>query len=563
MAAMGDGLAPATAAAPLRLPVGDNGWLIIVDDGLLLPGPSPAPCQLVNRVGWPAASCPLPCSSPRPRLESSSWLTPKRPRPANTAADKSSRSSCASFLAGNQPYDSPPPFSNLISPPLLHPAFVSVTRPRPPAEKSCKQQHIPFYDILWAELAARTLHLHYAHRPSTTMIRPQEWLCELSEADEDSEAIAPEAFVQALLSRAYGAAQPRKRALVLVNPHSGTGDAVFKWNRHVRPLLEAARLHLDPVILERGGEATELAEKVDIDRYDTIVACSGDGTPHEIFNGLARRPDAHTALSKIAVSQIPCGSGNAMACNLYGSHHPTHAALAIIKGVVTPMDLISITQADRRIISFLSQSLGLIAESDLGTESLRWMGEARFVIGILTRVFRQRCYPCDLAVKVEVADKEDVRQHYRRHTAAASSRRSAPLRRRREGDSGIGSDSGSGGGVSSRSNGSMSSNGNMGDANAGDAESNGPGLPDLKYGTIRDELPDGWELIPHDKIGNFYCGNVGFWKIYPFFFFVSFFFFFLPRLSGLTQRNGWRRWPSWRPMSTSSRPPSPRTAAWT
>ena len=103
---------------------------------------------------------------------------------------------------------------------------------------------------------------------------------------------------------------------------------------------------------------------MDIDKYDTIIPCSGDGTPHEVFNGLAKRPDAKKALSEIVVGHIPCGSGNAMSCNLYGSHRPTHAALALIKGVVIPIDLISVTQGDAHIISFLSQSLGIVAESD-------------------------------------------------------------------------------------------------------------------------------------------------------------------------------------------------------
>ncbi|KJZ73273.1 hypothetical protein HIM_07277 [Hirsutella minnesotensis 3608] len=337
------------------------------------------------------------------------------------------------------------------------------------------RRSISLYNVLWAELSGAQLTVSYATQSSKAAAKPESWTGQLPDASSKSVA---ESFISALLTLAYGDAQIRKRAYVLVNPNSGPGGALRKWERDVRPLLEAARMELDVVTLTRGGEAVDLVEKVDIEKYDTIMACSGDGTPHEVFNGLAKRPDALKALSKIAVSHIPCGSGNAMSCNLYGSHKPTMAALAIIKGVVTPLDLISITQEDRRFVSFLSQAIGIIAESDLATENLRWMGSARFDLGVFTRVFRRKCYPCDLAVKVEVGDedgKDGIKSHYRNFVSDGSS------------DMAL----------------TTSQNGDQVD---GDEE----GLPPLKHGTVKDKLPEGWELVSHENIGTFYCGNMAY-----------------------------------------------------
>jgi sphingosine kinase len=47
------------------------------------------------------------------------------------------------------------------------------------------------------------------------------------------------------------------------------------------------------------------------------------------------------------------------------------------------VDVLSILQSGKRSFSFLSQCVGLMADIDLGTEHLRWMGSSRFTYGFL------------------------------------------------------------------------------------------------------------------------------------------------------------------------------------
>lgn len=341
---------------------------------------------------------------------------------------------------------------------------------------------IPYYNILWAEIVddCRWLVIDYAGQTRAHHVeaRRAKFAIPDQTLEQSPAGIVDQvaSWLECLLDHAYaGGAARRKRAWVLVNPHAGPGGADKIWEKQVRPIFEAARMTLTVVRTSYSGQAVELAQELNIDDYDVAVPCSGDGLPHEVFNGLAKRPDARRALSKIAVCHIPCGSGNAMSCNLYGTHRPSLAALAIVKGVPTPLDLVSITQGDRRIISFLSQAFGLIAEVDLGTEHLRWMGAARFTFGFLKLAFQKKTYPCDIAVKVEIDDKQAVKKHYReRITSAASDRPNDKQPSDPNGD--------------------------------GDAL----GLPPLKYGTVKDELPEGWELIRCEKLGSLYCGNVSF-----------------------------------------------------
>lgn len=47
------------------------------------------------------------------------------------------------------------------------------------------------------------------------------------------------------------------------------------------------------------------------------------------------------------------------------------------------LDLCSVLQEGKRTMSFMSQAIGMMANVDLGTENLRWMGESRFMLGFI------------------------------------------------------------------------------------------------------------------------------------------------------------------------------------
>jgi sphingosine kinase len=343
---------------------------------------------------------------------------------------------------------------------------------------SANTRAIPFYNVLWAELSATEITIQYALPSSKTVVRAAALNYAIEEGDHRRATI----WINKLLDRSYGEAQKQKRAKVLVNPHSGKGKAEKWYYRDVEPIFSAARCSIDMVKTKYRGEAMEIAEKLDIDGYDMIVSCSGDGLAYEIFNGLGKRPDAKRALGKIAVVHVPCGSGNAMSCNLNGTDSTSLAALAIVKGIKTPVDLTSITQGNTRTLSFLSQSVGIVAETDLGTEHLRWLGPARFTYGFLVRLLGKTVYPCDIAIKCAIEDKLNIREHYRKELdnhEPASERRGHRALSEIEDDA---------------------------SASSGSEE----GLPPLRYGTINDKLPKGWEMVPYDNLGNFYCGNMGY-----------------------------------------------------
>jgi sphingosine kinase len=109
---------------------------------------------------------------------------------------------------------------------------------------------------------------------------------------EDGDVQRATIWINKLLDRSYGEAQKCKRAKVLVNPCSGQGSAEKWYYRDVEPIFAAAKCIFDMVKTKYRGEGIDIAQKIDIDSYDMIVSCSGDGLAHEVFNGLGKRPDA-------------------------------------------------------------------------------------------------------------------------------------------------------------------------------------------------------------------------------------------------------------------------------
>jgi len=279
-------------------------------------------------------------------------------------------------------------------------------------------------------------------------------------------------WTASLLDRAYGSAQRNKRIKLLINPYGGAGKAAKLYTREIEPIFAAARCQVDVERTQYSGHAKEIARNLDVNAYDVLASASGDGLPHEVINGLAMKSNAAEALRKVAVVQLPCGTGNAMSWNLSGTGTPSVAALNIVKGVRTSLDLASVTQGGTRTLSFLSQSVAIVAESDLGTDNIRWMGDARFVVGFLVRLLGKTLYPCEIAVNTKIEDKQEIKRHYA--TLIAERKRSGA------------------------------------DPNLTDPVP-GAGLPPLRYGTPNTPLDTdaGWSpLTSYPNLGNFYCGNM-------------------------------------------------------
>lgn len=102
---------------------------------------------------------------------------------------------------------------------------------------------------------------------------------------------------------------------------------------------------LRPIVAQHGGadwsgtvyptHALELARQAAIDGYDIVVAMGGDGTVHEVVNGLMQAP----VEQRPALGIIPIGSGNDCAHALGLPKDPAQALDHILRSQPSTMDL--------------------------------------------------------------------------------------------------------------------------------------------------------------------------------------------------------------------------------
>ena len=99
------------------------------------------------------------------------------------------------------------------------------------------------------------------------------------------------------------------------------------------------------------------------------------------------RQDRDQFLNSIVLGVIPGGTGNGLVKSLLDRSDEIYgvqeAAYLIVRGKNLKMDLTELDleyEPDRRIYSFLSVAWAVIADCDIDSEVLRWMGSARFTL---------------------------------------------------------------------------------------------------------------------------------------------------------------------------------------
>src|ERR1700719_1474913 len=116
-----------------------------------------------------------------------------------------------------------------------------------------------------------------------------------------------------------------RRATILFNPNSGRRGRDAELN-HAIGVIQCAGVHTELTVCRSSQEATDNAHCAVAAGSDTVFACGGDGTIHDVIQGLAGTP--------VALAILPFGTANALAHDLAIPLRPCAAAQVAVSGKV-------------------------------------------------------------------------------------------------------------------------------------------------------------------------------------------------------------------------------------
>ena len=135
--------------------------------------------------------------------------------------------------------------------------------------------------------------------------------------------------------------QPMRKAALLYNPDSGGSRKRRQTElESVVAMLRSAGVDASLVLTHSSTHAEEQARQAVLAGCDTLFACGGDGTIHNIVQVLAR--------SSVGLAILPMGTANALAHDLGLPMNPTAAAKAAVNGAPRRVALGHIKYFDRR-----------------------------------------------------------------------------------------------------------------------------------------------------------------------------------------------------------------------
>ena len=186
----------------------------------------------------------------------------------------------------------------------------------------------------------------------------------------------------------------KDRFFAIVNPAAGGGRSAKLAGPALAGLREKG-LKVDVVASTGPGHAVALAREAYEQGYRRFIAVGGDGTAHEILNGVYERAAGH---DRIALGFLPLGTGNSFLRDFTKEGAPA-SLQAMLEGRTRPVDLLRLTHAHGTTYSFNLLSVGFTA--DVGALTNRYFkpfGYLGYLLGVFVRVvqlrrrvFRLRC----------------------------------------------------------------------------------------------------------------------------------------------------------------------------
>ena len=185
--------------------------------------------------------------------------------------------------------------------------------------------------------------------------------------------------------------------LVIINPTAGSGDTRKRWPGAIVALREAG-LRPEYVLTDAPGHATVLAQQAGLDGYDAVIAMGGDGTAHEVANGLLR------VASPPPLALLQTGTGRDLSRLLALPDSLEAQARLIARGDTQRIDVgycrytnADQTQEERAFLLLAGAGFtSAVIDRSLGLK--RWLGGPAYFVAALRELLHAKARPARLTL---------------------------------------------------------------------------------------------------------------------------------------------------------------------
>jgi len=182
--------------------------------------------------------------------------------------------------------------------------------------------------------------------------------------------------------------------LAIVNPAAGGGRSAKLAGPQLARLKQKG-LRVDAIASTAPGHAAQLASEAYDQGYRRFLAVGGDGTAHEIINGIFSREGP---TERIELGFLPLGTGNSFLRD-FSEKGAESSMEALLAGRKRRVDLLRLAHADGAIYSFNLISVGFTADvGALTNRMFKPFGHLGYLLGVFVRVvqlkrraFKLRC----------------------------------------------------------------------------------------------------------------------------------------------------------------------------
>src|SRR5712664_2792490 len=176
------------------------------------------------------------------------------------------------------------------------------------------------------------------------------------------------------------------RFFAIVNPAAGGGRSAKLAGPALASLREKG-LRIDVIASTGKGHAVQLAREAYDQGYRRFLAVGGDGTAHEILNGVFAR---RTAVQRVALGFLPLGTGNSFLRD-FTKDGAAASMQALLEDRTRAVDLLRLTHARGEIYSFYLLSMGFTADvAALTNRVFKPFGDLGYLLGVFVRVVQLR-----------------------------------------------------------------------------------------------------------------------------------------------------------------------------